>query len=463
MNTDMTKGTPSKVLLLFTVPMLLSAVFQQFYNLTDSVVVGQFVGEGALAAVGASYPITMIFIAIAQGCNIGCGVVVSQLFGGKDYKRLKTAVTTALIATVFAALILTVVGLAACAPLMRLMGTPPDIFADSMLYLNIYIVGLIFVFLYNICTGVFTALGDSKTPLYFLIGSSLSNIIVDVIFVAKFDMGVAGVAWATFLCQGVAAVLSVIAVYKRIHKIPTQEQPKLFCWHELQRIATIAVPSILQQSFISIGNLFIQSLVNGYGSAVVAGYSAAIKLNTFAVVGFSTMAGALSSFTAQNIGAGKTNRVKQGFKAGTFITLACAVGFSGLYLFAGSQLIKLFLPNPTAEALEVGITFLKVVSPFFFLVAMKLLADGVLRGAGCMKEFMIATFTDLILRVALAYILAPVFGSSGIWMSWPIGWGAAAILSFIYFKVGRWEKKQLNITNTIVDSPERIETDTTNL
>ncbi len=200
MNTDMTTGTPTKVLLRFTMPMLLSAVFQQMYNMTDSVVVGRYVGEAALAAVGASYPITMIFMAIAQGCNIGCSVIFSQLFGAKENARLKTSISTSMISALVLSAVLTGAGFLFCAPLMHLMGTPDNIFADSKLYLDIYIAGLVFVFLYNLCTGVFTALGDSRTPLYFLIGSSLSNIVGDIVFVAVFHMGVAGVAWATFIC-----------------------------------------------------------------------------------------------------------------------------------------------------------------------------------------------------------------------------------------------------------------------
>ena len=207
MITDMSQGRPAAILWRFTIPMLLSAVFQQLYNVADSVVAGRFVGEDALAAVGASFPITMIFMAVALGSNTGCSVIISQLFGAKETARMKTAVSTSVIAILALSALLTAGGFLFCEPLMRLLGTPENVFADSQLYLNVYIGGLTFLFLYNICTGVFTALGDSRTPLYFLIASSLANIVMDVVFVVCFHMGVGGVAWATFLCQGVASVL----------------------------------------------------------------------------------------------------------------------------------------------------------------------------------------------------------------------------------------------------------------
>ncbi len=365
MITDMSQGRPAAILWRFTIPMLLSAVFQQLYNVADSVVAGRFVGEDALAAVGASFPITMIFMAVALGSNTGCSVIISQLFGAKETARMKTAVSTSVIAILALSALLTAGGFLFCEPLMRLLGTPENVFADSQLYLNVYIGGLTFLFLYNICTGVFTALGDSRTPLYFLIASSLANIVMDVVFVVCFHMGVGGVAWATFLCQGVASVLAAWTLFRRLRGVPAPERHPLFSWRMLGRIARIAVPSILQQSFISVGNLFIQSLVNSFGSAVVAGYSAAVKLNTFALTGFTTLGNGLSSFTAQNIGAGRPERVKQGFRAGAGMTLCVAVPFIAAFVFAGPQMVRLFLSAPSADALAQGTLFLNIVAPFY--------------------------------------------------------------------------------------------------
>lgn len=445
MITDMTVGSPVKVLWKFSIPMLISAVFQQIYNIADSVIAGQFAGENALAAVGASYPITMIFMAIAMGCNIGCSVIISQLFGGKQNKLMKTAIYTTFISCGVLSVVLTLLGILLCSSLMTLLQTPLNIFEDSALYLRIYIFGLVFLFLYNICTGIFNALGDSKTPLYFLIGSSIGNIILDLVFVAVFKMGVSGVAWATFIAQGVSAILAIITLIKRVRKIETQEKPELFSISMLKKISLIAIPSILQQSFISVGNLFVQTIINSYGSSVIAGYSASIKLNTFAVTSFTTLGSAMSSFTAQNIGSNtefnaKTARIKSGFKAGAKITLIIAIPFFLIYFVLANGMLNLFLDSSSVEAIKTGRIFLQIVSPFYFVIAVKLMADGVLRGTGSMKQFMIATFSDLVIRVALAYILSSIIGSNGVWMSWPIGWCVGLILSYYFYRSDCWVK-----------------------
>lgn len=455
MVTDLTKGKPSSVLWRFSAPMLLSIVFQQFYNVADSVVAGNFVGKNALAAVGSSYPVTMIFMAVATGLNIGCSVVISQLFGAKRLEKMKTGVFTSVFSTAGISILLTVLGFLFCSPLMGLLGTPDTIFSDAMVYLNIYVGGLFFLFLYNICTGVFTALGDSRTPLYFLVVSSISNIFVDILFVTAIPMGVAGVAWATFLCQGVCSLAAAFCLYRRLHKIKTGAFSK-FEWTMLRRISRIAVPSILQQSFISVGNLFIQGLVNSFGPDTIAGYSAAIKLNTFAVTGFTTLGNGVSSFTAQNIGARDTERVKKGFRAGIVMMLCVVVPIVAVLLLFSKEMIGLFLPSGNSEnlgAIAVGVDFLRVVAPFYIVVAVKLIADGVLRGSGTMKEFMAATFTDLVLRVVLSFALAAAVGSAfGIWLSWPIGWAIAATMSLFFYFKGHWKRG----VSAKVDSAEAL-------
>lgn len=436
---DMTTGNPSKILWKFTIPLFLSVVFQQLYSIVDSIVAGRFAGTSALAAVGASYPITMIYMAVATGTNIGSSVIISQLFGQKDYRKMKTAISTSLISALTLSFLLTIFGVITCNPFIRLLGTPDNIFADSALYLRIYMFGLFFLFLYNICNGIFTALGDSKTPLIFLIISSIGNIILDLVFVICFHMGVSGVAWATFLAQGFSSILAIIVLFRRIRQIKIDSRPALFSATLLQKICLIAVPSILQQSFISVGNLFIQNLVNGFGSDVIAGYSAAIKLNTFTITSVTTIGNGLSNFTAQNIGAQKFDRVKKGFRSGVVMGLSVSAIFFVAYFVFRNSFILLFLENNQAtEALKAGTDFLKIVSPFYLIVAVKLIPDGVIRGGGAMKEFMIATFSDLILRVVLAYILVIPFGSTGIWLSWPLGWIVGAVLSFYFYKKGVW-------------------------
>lgn len=436
---DMTEGSIFKTLWRFTLPMLVSVMFQQLYNIVDSVVAGKFVGVNALAAVGASYPVTCLFMAVATGLNIGCSVVISLFFGAKEHEKMKCAVSTSLISTVCISLVLGVFGFLFCRPLLGLLRTPDDIFTDAALYLNIYILGLIFLFLYNICTGIFTALGDSKTPLYFLIASSVGNIILDLVFVICFQMGVAGVAWATFLAQGVSSILAYATLKKRLGGVPGKSK-KRFSVKMLGKIMSVAVPSILQQSFISVGNLFVQGLVNGYGSAVVAGYSAALKVNTFAITSFTTLGNGVSSFTAQNIGARKIKRVSEGWKCGIRLVFCVAVPIVFLFFFAGSRVIALFMSEGGGAALAVGVRFLRIVSPFYIVVSLKLVTDGVLRGSGSMKEFMAATFSDLILRVILAFVLSARLGEVGIWMSWPIGWMIGTALSLLFYLKGAWKK-----------------------
>lgn len=435
---DMTKGAVTPILLKFSLPLLVSVIFQQLYNISDSIIAGQFINIDALSAIGASYPITMIFLAIGTGMNVGCSVVISTLFGAKDYKQMKTAVFTSLISTGVLAAVLTVVGYFTSGLFLRLLGTDEMIFPDSQLYLNIYVFGLLFLFIYNICTGIFTALGDGNTPLYFLIGSSLGNIAMDLLFVAVFKMGVAGTAWATFICQGICSILAFIVLIRRIGKIKS-EKFKYFDRAMLGKIAALSIPSILQQSFVSVGQLFIQSLVNSCGKEVVAGYASAIKLNTFAVTCFSTVGNSVSSFTAQNVGAGEYPRVRRGFRVGVLLSVGIAVLFSVLYVIFSNNLIYLFMDQTqenTATAAEAGQHFLTVVAPFYFAVGIKLVCDGVLRGGRRMAAFMVTTFSDLILRVVFAFVLKPMLDATGIWLSWPVGWvisGAISVLLYLWY------------------------------
>lgn len=432
---DLTKGKTSRVILYFSLPLFISVIFQQMYSIADSVIAGRFAGEAALASVGASYPITNIFNAIAVGCNIGCGVVISQLFGAGKYRKVKTAVYTSLISSLVISVVLTVFGILLTPKLMELINTPEDIFSDSALYLKIYIAGFTFLFLYNIANGVFASLGNSKIPLYFLIFSSVTNVILDYVFVAHFNMGVAGVAWATFIAQGIAGVMSVLTLLYHLKLLKTDEKAEIFSFEMLKQISKISIPSVLQQSFVSVGNVFIQGEINSYGSAVIAGYSAAIKLNTFAVNSLVTFGNSVSSFTAQNVGAMQYKRIKEGFKSGAVLSIITAIVFSVVYVAFSETLIGVFMEgDKSVLALTTGKQFLIIVEPFLCFIGFKVVCDGVLRGTGNMKYFMFATFADLVLRVILAFIFSHFFGAVGIWLSWPIGWGLAVVLSFMFYK-----------------------------
>lgn len=435
MNKDLTTGKPETVLQNFCLPLFGSILFQQLYNIADSLVAGRFIGEKALAAVGNSYEVTLIFIAFAFGCNIGCSVVVSQLFGAREYGRLKTAVTTSCIFSTVICAVLMVSGILGCSSLLRLIRTPAEVLSDSQLYLDIYIVGLPFVFFYNIATGIFSALGDSRTPFYFLAVSSISNIGMDILFVTAFDMGVAGVAWATFLCQGVSCVLAVLTVWARLKKLPLSDHSAVFDRGLLKKMVSVAIPSILQQSFISVGNIMIQSVINGFGASVMAGYSAAVKLNNMVITSFTTVGNGISNYSAQNLGAHKLQRIQAGFRAGLKLVWYLCIPFCILYLFFNKYLLLLFIEQESAAALMTGRQFLWILSPFYPVVSAKLTADGILRGVSAMWQFMAATFTDLILRVVLAFLLSEWTGSAtGIWCAWPAGWTIAMILSVFFYR-----------------------------
>ncbi|MBQ0110549.1 MAG: MATE family efflux transporter [Oscillospiraceae bacterium] len=445
-NKDLTVGKPSTVLFAFCLPLLGSVIFQQLYNIADSLVAGKFISENALTAVGNSYEITLIFIALAFGCNMGCSVVVSKLFGEKNIADLKSAVYTTFISTAVLCAVLMTAGLIFCDPLLRLINTPQSIFDNSALYLVIYILGVPFVFFYNVCNGIFTALGDSKTPFIFLSVSAVANIAIDIIFVTAlrpvFTKGVDGVAWATFICQGISCVLAVTVVIKRLSNLKTEKKPKLFSWKLFKKITSIAVPSALQQSFVSVGNIVLQGIINGFGASVVAGYSAGIKLNNFIVTTFVTLGNGMSNFTAQNLGAKKPYRIPAGYKAGLLISVCLAVPITLLYCFAGKYLIMLFMNDMSGEAAQVGITLLRIISPFYAVISVKILADGILRGNEMMSRFLISTFCDLLLRVAIAAILCKTaLGATGIWLAWPIGWVVSTVISFVFYKNCKFEDK----------------------
>ena len=444
MNQDLTIGKIRSQIWRFTLPLLGSMLFQQLYNIADSLVAGRFISADALAAVGNSYEITLIFIAFAFGSNMGSSVVVSQYFGAGRKKEMKTAITTTFIAALVLSLILTVIGILFSDILLEAINTPPELMAMSTEYLDIYILGVVFLFFYNIATGIFTAMGDSRTPFIFLAFSSTANIGVDILFVTAFGMGVEGVAWATFLCQGISSILAVAALIIRLRKIgEAAEKAPLFSFHILRQITIIAVPSILQQSFISIGNILVQSVVNSFGSAVMAGYAAAIKLNNMVITSITTIGNGISSFSAQNFGAGKIDRVKNGRKEGLLISIAFSLIASILFVFFGEFILLLFMKASEVDAMKEGMRFLRIVSPFYAMISIKIITDAVLRGSGDMIPFMISTFSDLILRVALAFVLSAILSSAvGIWLSWPIGWVVGTAISLAFYINGHWSKRK---------------------
>ena len=432
---------PVSALLIFALPMMLGNFFQQAYTMADSVIVGRFVGEDALAAVGASYSLTNVFISIAIGGGVGASVITSQTFGRRDYPRMKRSVSTALLAFLAISIALGGVGLLFSRQIMVLLNTPQNILADATTYLNIYFIGLPFLFMYNVLSSMFNALGKSCIPLYLLIFSSLLNIGLDIWMVGPLQMGVAGAAWATLIAQGISAVLSFCIFLRELKTYPGKLEGRFFDLRELQNMGRVALPSILQQSTVSIGMMLVQSVVNSFGSQMLAGYSAAMRIESICIVPMSAMGNAISSYTAQNIGAGKEDRVKSGYRASYGIVFAIAAVICLLIQLLARPLISLFMEEGgSALAFDTGIACTQFMGWFYVLIGLKMISDGVLRGAGDMTMFTVANLVNLGLRVVLAVTLAPRFGIQFVWMAVPAGWLVNYLISFFEYRTGKWKK-----------------------
>lgn len=442
---NLTEGKPLKLLFFFSLPMLMGNVFQQLYNMVDSIVVGNFVGADALAAVGASFPVVFLAIALAAGLSMGCNVVISQLFGAGQIRDMKTTVSTALIGQTVLSVFITIGGELMAPMILRLLKTPDNIMADSLIYLRIYFAGSFFLFLYNMLNGIYNALGDSKTPLFFLVISTLANIVLDLVFVINFNMGVAGVAWATLIAQGICAILSLVVMVRRLAKL--EDEPDhgqegkrpLFHFSAVVRIGRIGIPSMIQQSIVSVSMLMMQSLVNSYGSIFIAGYTAATKIDSLAMMPNMNFSNAMSSYTAQNIGAGKPERVREGYKANLFMVVIFSVSLTLIIFLFGPFLLNMFMDSDTnVQAIDYGMNYMRVVSSFYILMGILFTSNGLLRGAGDMKVFMMSSLCNLFTRVVLAYVLASKIGASAIWWSIPIGWFVGSVISITRFRSGKW-------------------------
>lgn len=441
---SMLHGSPGKSLFLFALPMIIGNLFQQFYTMVDSIIVGRFVGENALAAVGASYALTTVFISVAIGGGVGASVLTSQFLGGENFTKMKTSIYTALITFLSLSILLGLGGMLLSPGIMKWLNTPENIMGQATLYLRIYFMGLPFLFMYNVLSAVFNSMGRSKIPLYLLIFSSILNIIMDLIFVCGFQMGVAGVAWATLFAQGISAILSFTILIRYLKSFETIKKVKIYDFPLLGKMFKIALPSILQQSIVSIGMMLVQSVVNGFGSEVLAGYSAAMRIESICVVPMAATGNAVSTFTAQNIGAGQINRVKKGYHSGYLMVAAFAVIICFALEFFHTPIISSFLNKESSRlALQTGNSYLKFMGFFFCLIGLKMITDGLLRGAGDMKVFTIANLVNLSIRVFVAFQFAPVWGVSAVWYAVPMGWAANYLLSFSRYLTGKWKTIKL--------------------
>jgi len=451
----LTSRPPFYALFVFSLPIIIGNLFQQLYTMVDSAVVGRFVGEQALAAVGASYSLTVVFICVAIGGGVGSSVIVSKYFGARNFSAMKTAVSTAFLTFLGISVFLGAVGIVINRPLLVALKTPSDALDMALVYLRIYFLGLPFLFMYNVISSMFNALGKSRIPLVFLIFSSVLNVALDFVFVAVFKTGVAGAAWATLIAQGLSCVLSFAVFMNTLGKFKDSDDGamaaggaagcgrkfRFFDGRELASMAKIAIPSILQQSTVSIGMMLVQSVVNSFGSEALAGYSAFSRIASIAIVPMAALNNSMSSYTAQNIGAGKPERVVKGYHAANLMVAFFAVALCVCIEIFYRPLISLFIGTGGSEtALRTGQAALRFEGFFYCWIGFKMACDGLLRGSGDMKVFTLANLINLSIRVVVSIICAPRFGIEWVWYSVPMGWFMNFVISFAEYRTGRWKR-----------------------
>lgn len=435
MNHYLTDEKPSKAIIKFALPMIIGSLFQQVYTLVDSAVVGKYVGEAALASIGASFALTTIFICIAVGGGAGASVLIARYFGSRDYKRMKSSIYTSMIGFLFLSLALSIFGLIFSEKLMAILNTPADIMDMSILYLDIYFYGLPFLFMYNIISALYQALGESKIPLYFLIFSSVLNVILDIYMVKDLGYGIKGAAYATLLAQGLSAIFSFAIFIRHLRKFDV-EIDRVFDLKELKLVTNLALPSILQQSTITIGQLLVQSVVNSFGVEILAGFSAAMRIEILIIVPITSLGNAVSSYTSQNVGARKLERIGKGLRASLSLTI-CYCLLVLIILRINYPAITAFFMNENSSALAINTAnaYLKFIAFFFILVGSKHCVDGSLRGVGDVRVFTLANLINLFVRVSLSITLAHKIGVEMVWYVVPLGWLVNLIISSIYYEI----------------------------
>lgn len=435
-NVDLTSGSPSKTILAFAMPLVLANLFQQLYNTVDTIIVGRFNGDEALAAVGASFAVTMVMIAFATGTGTGCSVLVSKLYGEKNYSAVKTAVSTVLIFSFVFSLVIGAVGVFFSKPLLGALKTPENIISDAETYLMIYSAGMPFMFLYSVQSSVFSSFGNSKTPLFLLIMSSLINIGLDLLFVGYYSMGVKGAAVATLSAQGFSAIVSFVILIRSVYYKNFKEyEYSHFSCSVLSEMGSYAAVSIVQSSVTSIGMMLIQAVVNRFGSGALAGYTAASKIDSFAIMPYLACSNAVSTYTAQNIGAGRRDRISAGYRAGLKLCmLMSAIEFAVIFIFR-SKFLGLFLDAESAsrDAVRTGLMYMTQMSLCYWLMGINSCQNGMLRGMGMLKTLFANSILGLMLRVFFAYTAVDVIGVSSVWLSMPVGW----IFSIIFCVISR--------------------------
>lgn len=439
----MTEGVIWKELLLFSVPLLLGNLFQQLYNAVDSVVVGNYIGAQALATVGSSAPVINLLVSFFMGLSVGAGVIISRYFGARNMESLQDSIHTSLALTMTAGIFMTLFGIIFSPTILRWIGTPSDVMSSSVLYLRIYFGGILSVMLYNMGSGILRAVGDSKNPLYFLIVSSITNILLDLLFVIVFDMGIAGVGWATLIAQTISAVLTLLLLIKTKQEYKVTLKKIRFHKDKLIEIIRLGLPSGIQNGVVSFSNVIVQSNINAFGSLAMAGCGAYTKIDGFAILPVMSYSMALTTFTGQNMGAKKYDRVKQGARSGIIMSLLTTIAISALLLIFGEQVLSIFSDNP--KVISYGLYMMHVLAPFYIFLAISHAFNGIIRGAGITTIPMIVMITCWC-GMRMTWILAsvPIFHDIGVvFMGWPLTWAASALWLFLYYKKGNWMKRSM--------------------
>lgn len=433
---DMTKGNPTKIILLFAFPMLLGNIFQQLYNMVDSIVVGKFVGKEALAAVGSSFMLMNFFSAIIIGLCMGTSVVLSQYFGAGDYIKLRKSISTAFIFMLLLTIVMSITTIIFTKPMLIIMKTPEEILSSSTHYLQIIFGGLIFTLLFNFSSAVLRSLGDSKTPLYFLILASIINIILDLLFVINFNMGVIGVAVATVIAQGVSSLLCLIYAFVKLPVIRIKPKEFVFDRELFSMIKKYSLLTALQQSIMTFGMVCVQGLVNSFGTDTMAAFTAAGKVDSLAYLPVQDFGNAFATYVAQNKGAGNLKRIKLGVKSAVKTIIVFCLISSTIILLSSKHLMQIFVNSSETKVINIGIQYLSVISVFYVLIGFLFMFYGYFRGMGSLKTSIILTIVSLGTRVSMAYFLSsfPKIAEKGIWWSIPLGWALADMLGLYIYK-----------------------------
>lgn len=441
---DLTKGNETTQLILFALPMLLGNIFQQFYNMVDSFVVGRFVGTTALAAVGTSFPIIFFMLSLIMGVTMGSTVLISQFFGARDHEKLKKVISTSYIFLFLAGIVMSFIGVFSAGFILRAMSVPADVMPEAAAYLRIIFAGMLATFGYNGVAAMLRGLGDSKTPLYLLIASTLMNIVLDLTFVLVFHWGVAGVAWATIISQAVSFIGAIILLARRKEYVAPDFRHLKWDKEIFSKMIKIGLPTGIQQTMVSLGMMVLSRIVNEFGPVTMAAYTAAARIDSIASLPAMNLSQAITTFTGQNIGAGKAERVKRGHLSAIAVNTAISLVITIAVLLFSKNLMGLFTTN--AEVIAIGSEYLVIVGIFYVLFGIMFINNGVMRGAGDVFIPMINTLLALwLVRLPCALLFTRVFnmGTSGIWWSIPAGWGIGFVFSTWYYRTGKWKTKAI--------------------